>query len=144
MGSSRSQYPGSYDPRIPDLGLRTPRCRRTSGRLHPPRRHWLCIGHRRNSERPLDTPCRKEDRTDTRVLPSLSHVMQSAASGHLTEFPGYPISPPLPLSTSTSTRAHWDRNRARPAVGEGFPLLLFRLQDGFTVPPGLTFPEAPL
>jgi hypothetical protein len=39
---------------------------------------------------------------------------------------------------------HWDRNRARPAVGEGFPLLLFRLQDGFTVPPWLTFPEAPL
>jgi hypothetical protein len=38
----------------------------------------------------------------------------------------------------------WDRNRARPAVGEGFPLLLFRLQDGFTVPPWLTFPEAPL
>src|SRR5262249_35976063 len=40
--------------------------------------------------------------------------------------------------------AHWDRNRARPAVGEGFPFLLFRLQDGFTVPPWLTFPEAPL
>jgi hypothetical protein len=39
---------------------------------------------------------------------------------------------------------HWDRNRARPAVGEGFPFLLFRLQDGFTVPPWLTFPEAPL
>jgi hypothetical protein len=32
----------------------------------------------------------------------------------------------------------WDRNRARPAVGEGFPFLLFRLQDGFTVPPWLT------
>jgi hypothetical protein len=41
-------------------------------------------------------------------------------------------------------RAHWDRNRARPAVGEGFPFLLFRSQDGFTVPPWLTFPEAPL
>ena len=38
----------------------------------------------------------------------------------------------------------WDRSRARPAVGEGFPFLLFRLQDGFTVPPWLTFPEAPL
>jgi len=24
----------------------------------------------------------------------------------------------------------WDRDRARPAVGEGFPLLLFRLQAG--------------
>ena len=44
----------------------------------------------------------------------------------------------------TNRRAHWDRNRARPAVGEGFPLLLFRLQDGFTVSPWLTFPEAPL
>ena len=40
--------------------------------------------------------------------------------------------------------SHWDRNRARPAVGEGFPFLLFRLQDGFTVSPWLTFPEAPL
>jgi hypothetical protein len=39
---------------------------------------------------------------------------------------------------------HWDRIRARLAVGEGFPFLLFRLQDGFTVPPWLTFPEAPL
>ena len=39
---------------------------------------------------------------------------------------------------------YWDRNRARPAVGGGFPFLLFRLQDGFTVPPWLTFPEAPL
>src|SRR6516165_10711675 len=38
----------------------------------------------------------------------------------------------------SSTSLHWDRNRARPAVGEGFPFLLFRLQDGFTVPPWLT------
>src|SRR3974390_1874816 len=29
----------------------------------------------------------------------------------------------------------WDRDRARPAVGEGFPVLLFRLQGGFTVSP---------
>src|ERR1017187_1750638 len=36
--------------------------------------------------------------------------------------------------------AHWDRSRARLALGEGFPFLLFRLQDGFTVPPWLTFP----
>ena len=33
---------------------------------------------------------------------------------------------------------YWDRSRARPAVGGGFPFLLFRLQDGFTVPPWLT------
>jgi hypothetical protein len=39
---------------------------------------------------------------------------------------------------------YWDRSRARLALGEGFPFLLFRLQDGFTVPPWLTFPEAPL
>jgi hypothetical protein len=45
---------------------------------------------------------------------------------------------------SADVSIHWDRNRARPAVGEGFPFLLFRLQDGFTVPPWLTFPEAPL
>src|SRR5208282_335531 len=38
----------------------------------------------------------------------------------------------------------WDRSRARPALGGGFPFLLFRLQDGFTFPPWLTFPEAPL
>lgn len=49
------------------------------------------------------------------------------------------------LSDSQPCRLlNWDRNRARPAVGEGFPLLLFRLQDGFTVSPWLTFPEAPL
>src|SRR4029077_6038939 len=48
-----------------------------------------------------------EDRTDTRVRLSLSHVMQSAASGHLSEFPGCPISPPSPLSTSTCTRARF-------------------------------------
>jgi hypothetical protein len=28
----------------------------------------------------------------------------------------------------------WDRNRARSAVGEGLPFLLFRLQDGFKIP----------
>jgi hypothetical protein len=39
---------------------------------------------------------------------------------------------------------YWDRSRARPAVGGGVPFLLFRLRDGFTVPPWLTFPEAPL
>src|SRR5712675_2006084 len=105
MGSSRFQYPGSRDPRIPGLGFHTPRCHRTSGRLPQPRRHWLCIWHRRSSEHPRGTPCRTEDRTDTRVLPSLSHVMQSAASGHLVEFQGCPISPPSPLSTSTRTRA---------------------------------------
>src|ERR1700730_4312694 len=105
MGSSRFQYPGSCDPRMPDLGFHTPRCHRTSGHPPQPRRHWLCIWRRRSSERPRGTPCRIEDRTDTRVLPSLSHVMQSAASEHLVEFPGYPISPPSPLSTSTGTRA---------------------------------------
>jgi hypothetical protein len=48
------------------------------------------------------------------------------------------------LTSSLAFIEHWDRNRARPAVGEGFPFLLFRSQDGFTVPPWLTFPEAPL
>jgi hypothetical protein len=38
----------------------------------------------------------------------------------------------------------WDRDRARPAVGEGFPFPLFRLQDGFTVSPWRTFLDAPL
>jgi hypothetical protein len=37
-----------------------------------------------------------------------------------------------------------DRNRARPAVGEGFPFLLFRSQDGVTVSPWRTFLDAPL
>ena len=35
-------------------------------------------------------------------------------------------------------------HRARPALGGGFPFPLFRLQDGCTFPPWLTFPEAPL
>lgn len=37
----------------------------------------------------------------------------------------------------------WDRSRARPAVGGGFPLLLFRLQGGFTIPPWRRFPKPP-
>src|SRR5262249_23326953 len=37
-----------------------------------------------------------------------------------------------------------DRIRARLAVGEGFPLPLFRLRDGVTVSPWHTFLEAPL
>src|SRR5262245_8728519 len=36
-----------------------------------------------------------------------------------------------------------DRDRARPAVGEGFPFPLFRLQAGFTVSPWRTFLDAP-
>jgi hypothetical protein len=43
-----------------------------------------------------------------------------------------------------SIRRDWDRNRARPAVGGGFRFPLFRLQDGCTFPPWLTFPDAPL
>ena len=43
----------------------------------------------------------------------------------------------------TNRRAHWDRNRARPAVGGGFPFPLFRLRGGFTVPPWLRFPRPP-
>src|SRR5215469_4615302 len=34
---------------------------------------------------------------------------------------------------------HWDRNRARSAVGEGFPFLLFRLPDGFPSSPWLSW-----
>lgn len=37
----------------------------------------------------------------------------------------------------------WDRSRARPAVGGGLPLLLFRLQGGFTIPPWRRFPKPP-
>jgi len=39
---------------------------------------------------------------------------------------------------------HWDRNRTRLALGEGFPLPLFRLRGGFTVSPWRTFSDAPL
>jgi len=38
----------------------------------------------------------------------------------------------------------WDRDRARLAVGEGFPFPLFRLRNGFTVSPWRTFLDAPL
>ena len=57
------QIDDACEPRTPDLGFHTPRCRRTSGRPLQLRRHWLCIWHRRSSERPLDIPCRTEDRT---------------------------------------------------------------------------------
>ena len=56
----------------------------------------------------------------------------------------------LQLSRARSQRGCWsrwpalDRNRARPAVGEGFPFLLFRLQDEFAQSPRwLTFPRSP-
>jgi hypothetical protein len=48
----------------------------------------------------------------------------------------------VPLNRGKPTLG-WDRTRARPALGGGFPFLLFRLQDGFTFPPWLTFPAAP-
>src|SRR5450759_2012421 len=50
---------------------------------------------------------------------------------------------PRSRRSTTSRLRHWDRSRARLAVGGGFPFLLFRLQVGFTVPPWLTFPGAP-
>jgi hypothetical protein len=54
--------------------------------------------------------------------------------------PWFPMGP-----QSGSHHAHgWDRDRARPAVGEGLPFLLFRLQGGFTFPPWRTFLDAPL
>src|SRR5260370_18479853 len=68
-----------------------------------------------------------------------AHADESVRRGIPAQCPGRGRLAAVPLG-----RGHWDRNRARPAVGEGFPLLLFRLQDGFTVPPWLTFPEAPL
>ena len=37
-----------------------------------------------------------------------------------------------------------DRNRVRAPVGEGFPWPPFRLRPGITVPPWVTFREAPL
>jgi hypothetical protein len=37
-------------------------------------------------------------------------------------------------SWSPERDLYWDRSRACPAVGGGFPLLLFRLQDGFAPP----------
>jgi len=51
------------------------------------------------------------------------------------DFARDPIDPGLP---------HWDRNRTRLALGEGFPLPLFRLRGGFTVSPWRTFSDAPL
>jgi hypothetical protein len=37
----------------------------------------------------------------------------------------------------------WDRDRARPAVGEGFPVLLFRLQAGSQSHHGGRFSKPP-
>src|SRR5215469_12953111 len=51
---------------------------------------------------------------------------------------------PVPVTSSFEPLYGWDRDRARPAVGEGFPVLLFRLQGGFTVSPWRTFLDAPL
>jgi hypothetical protein len=46
-------------------------------------------------------------------------------------------------SGSVWIAAHGDRNRARPAVGEGLPFLLFRLQDDSQSHHGLRFPKPP-
>jgi hypothetical protein len=50
---------------------------------------------------------------------------------------------PLGVPQYPNRESGWDRARARPALGGGLPFLLFRLQDGFTVPPWLRFPWPP-
>src|SRR6516225_5331080 len=68
---------------------------------------------------------------------------------------GHPVAPAFPgartkvgqdrgADRASNDADGWDRDRARPAVGEGFPVLLFRLQGGFTVSPWRTFLDAPL
>ena len=47
------------------------------------------------------------------------------------------------VRVATRTREGWDRDRARPAVGEGFPLLLFRLQAGSQSHHGVRFSTPP-
>src|SRR5262245_21163200 len=47
------------------------------------------------------------------------------------------------LDRPKSSLAHgWDRDRARPAVGEGLPFPLFRLQNGITIERTRTFPPS--
>ena len=80
------------------------------------------------------------------MFPVLHSLIQQPPTGPVVDGVARLIASPRPLHLGkhTESQGHWDRNRARLAVGEGFPFLLFRLQDGFTVPPWLTFPEAPL
>jgi hypothetical protein len=44
---------------------------------------------------------------------------------------------------ANNTLIGWDRDRARPAVGEGFPVLLFRLQSGSQSHHGVRFSTPP-
>src|ERR1035437_10398981 len=77
--------------------------------------------------------------TAKRSLSDLPYVAQRLGHAFPVLCPARAVLTRIPLGPR-----HWDRSRARLALGEGFPFLLFRLQDGFTVPPWLTFPEAPL
>src|SRR6201981_3216068 len=93
---------------------------------------------------------------DVFVISSLpSRLKETLQSSRVPSLRGrYPTSlllrtrpPPSRLrSTSRFGRLydHWDRNRTRHALGEGFPLPLFRLRGGFTVSPWRTFSDAPL
>jgi hypothetical protein len=93
---------------------------------------------------------------DAFVISSLpSRLKETLQSSRVPSLRGrYPTSlllrtrpPPSRLrSTSRFGRLydHWDRNRTRHALGEGFPLPLFRLRGGFTVSPWRTFSDAPL
>src|SRR6185312_1845048 len=56
---------------------------------------------------------------------------------------GAGTSTPLDCGLVGCSPPGWDRNWARPAVGEGFPVLLFRLQTGSQSHHGVRFSTPP-
>src|SRR3954451_20930211 len=71
------------------------RCTQESGRLRPPRRHWLGSIDRPMPECPFDTPCHTVRGSAGQAIPSLCHVTPSATSEHSMGLVG---SSPIPRS----------------------------------------------
>src|SRR5580704_12559568 len=68
------------------------RCPQSPDRLLPVRPCWSGTGHRHAPEYPHGSSCRTRHRSDSQLLPSLSRVTPSAASEHVSELLGCPIS----------------------------------------------------
>src|SRR6202035_2456985 len=73
----------------------TLRCPQSPVRPRPVRPCWSGTGHRHVPGCLHGSSCRTGHRSDSQLLPSLSRVTPSAASEHVSELLGYPISRPL-------------------------------------------------
>src|SRR4029079_11077664 len=70
----------------------TLQCLRIPGRLSPVRPYWSGTERKHGPGCHRDQSCRRERRSGSRLLPSLSRATPSAVSEHSSELIGYPIS----------------------------------------------------